>query len=146
MKEFDIKKAQEEYKSWSETFPSPQDQLIARRFEKGQVISFDDLSFLSNILSGFFKNKTPTYHCEFVLIPTEKGYNLELIEASDESYIDSCVNSIPCRVFTLSLERMGVTEPICLTAQSMGFAWRTDKKPIMELFDILIELDDWSLE
>lgn len=146
MKEFDIKKAQEEYKSWSETFPGHQDQLIARRFEKGQVISIDNLSFLSNILSDFFRNKSLTFYCEFVLIPTGKGYDIELIEASDESYVEASVYTIPCKEFTLSLKRLGVTEPICLTVQSLGFAWRTDKKPIMELFDILNELDDWPLE
>jgi hypothetical protein len=146
MYEFDIEKAKDEYKSWTETFPGHKDQLIARRFEKGQVISIDDLSFLSNILSDFFRNKSLTFYCEFVLIPTSKGYDLELIEASDECYVEASIYSIPCKEFTQSLERLGIKEPICLTAQSLGFAWRTDKEPIMELFDILFELNDSSLE
>ena len=143
---FEYGNLKEEYKSWAKTFSGPDDQLLARRFGKGQVIAINKLGLLSNVLSDYFKHKPPMRLIEFVLIPKSEGYELELIDESDESYIDASVYAIPCIVFTQTLERVKIIEPICLTAQSLGFAWRTDKKPIMEVFDILFELNDSSLE
>ena len=128
------------YKSWSDTFPMHADEFISKRFVKGDPIKVDSIHELNPILSSFFKNKSNTCSCEFVVIPQDGHWLIEFTEENELDFIEATTTSIPCSVLTKGIERLNLKEPMILTAQSLGFAWRTDEQPIMEIFDILEEM------
>lgn len=140
--DFDVHELKETYKSWSDEFSNHENELIAKRFAKMGPVKIQKLDELNNVLSSFFKGKSACTVCEFVLIPFEDHFEMELTEEQHLDYVDASVNSIPCAVLTKAITKMELNEPLVLTAQCLGFAWRTDGKPIMEIFDILNEMND----
>jgi len=139
--DLDVKELTETYKSWTDTFAMHSNELIAKQFAKMGPIKIQSLHEMNNVLASFFKGKPQTTVCEFVLIPQDGYYEMELTEEQYLDYVDASVNSIPCLVLTKAIEKMDLNEPLVLTAQCLGFAWRTDGKPIMEIFDILQEME-----
>lgn len=138
----DLSELEDIYKSWSKTFTGHPDQLLWRRFEKKGIVTIGTIYEASQVLAGLFSNKSPTTLCEFTINKADSGYSLEMIALIDEGYVDACVSSIPCSVFHLALERHGLEYCEVFQAQAMGFIWRADKKPIMEVFDVVQELED----